>query len=300
MVRCPILDELPQPPPSRSGWPWTEESPQLPDAPRRGRPWPRFSIVTPSYNQGQFLEETIRSVLLQGYPDLEYVIMDGGSTDGSVEVIRKYEGWLSYVHIGPDGGQAAAIREGFRHATGEILAWINSDDVYLPGALQRTAQFLTRKPRVVFANGDANLVDVNGRAIKRWYALRPNRFLTANMCIQNWAQPACFWRSWAYERVGGVDPALRYCLDLDLFIRLMGVGPGRRIPGPPLAVFRVHDQAKSSTILDIHQKETAVLIKKYRHPRMRSREGLLRWMWRWWHRPLGVRSRLNRAYGWEW
>lgn len=265
-----------------------------------GSPWPRISIVTPSYNQAPFIEETIRSVLLQGYPDLEYVIMDGGSTDGSVEIIRRYEPWLGYVHVGSDEGQAAAIREGFRHTTGEILAYLNSDDIYLPGALGRAAQFFARRPRVVLANGDAYLVDVNGRAVRRWYALRPNRFLTANMCKQNWAQPACFWRSWAYERVGGVDPALRYCLDLDLFIRLMGVGPGRRIPGPPLAAFRLHEQAKSATMLDVYRQETAALIEKYRHPRLRGREGLLRWMWRWWHRPLGVRAWLHRTWGWEW
>ena len=299
-VRCPTLTELPSPPPGKAGWPWTEESLQLPDTLPQGSPWPRISIVTPSYNQGQFVEETIRSVLLQGYPDLEYVVMDGGSTDGSVEIIRKYETSLSYLHIGPDGGQSAAIGEGFRHATGEIWAWLNSDDRYRPGALGRVAHFFARDAKVVLGNGDANVVNTNGRVIKRWYAMQPSRFLAANFGVQDWPQQACFWRSWAYKKAGGMDRSLQYCLDLDLFIRLMKVASSGRIPGPPLADFRVHDRAKSSTIVNIHDEERAALVERYGNPRMRSRERLLRLMRRFWHGPVALRSRLNRACGWEW
>ena len=299
-MRCPTLAELPSPPSDKAGWPWAEESPQLTDLMPHGQLWPRISIVTPSYNQAQFIEETIRSVLLQGYPDLEYVIMDGGSTDGSVEIIRKYETWLSYVHIGPDAGQSAAIGEGFSHATGEILAWLNSDDRYHAGTLRRVAQFLVRNSRVVFSNGDANVVDVVGRTIRRWYAMQPNRFLAANFGVQDWPQQACFWRSWAYKKAGGMDRSLQYCLDLDLFIRLMRVGRSGRIPGPPLADFRIHDRAKSSTIVHVHDEERAVLVERYGNPRMHSRERLLRLMRRWWRRPTILRSRLNRAHGWKW
>jgi len=120
-MRCPRLKDLPSPPHGKKGWPWTEETPPLPDTMPDGRPWPRISIVTPSYNQAEFIEETIRSVLLQGYPDIEYIIIDGGSTDGSVKIIKKYEPWLTYWVSEPDRGQSHAINKGMKRATGEIL-----------------------------------------------------------------------------------------------------------------------------------------------------------------------------------
>lgn len=138
-MHCPCLYELPPPPNGRSGWPWTVESLQLPDTMSDGRPWPRISIITPSYNQGRFIEETIRSVLLQGYPNLEYIVIDGGSSDGSVEVLRKYAPWLSYWVSEADRGQSHAINKGVVHASGEIGNWINSDDILKPSALERVA-----------------------------------------------------------------------------------------------------------------------------------------------------------------
>ena len=118
-MRSPSLHELPPPPPGRTGWPWTEASAALPA--RYGRmagPWPRISVVTPSFNQARFLEATLRSILLQGYPDLEYFVLDGGSTDGSVEIIKKYEPWLTSWVSEPDGGQSAAINRGLRLSSG--------------------------------------------------------------------------------------------------------------------------------------------------------------------------------------
>src|SRR5262245_11264512 len=131
-MRCPQLSELPPPPANKKGWPWTEECAQLPDRMPDGSEWPRISIVTPSYNQGAFLEETLRSVLLQGYPNLEYVVIDGGSRDCSVDVIKKYERWIRYWVSEPDRGQSHAINKGFEKTNGDILAYINSDDAYLP------------------------------------------------------------------------------------------------------------------------------------------------------------------------
>jgi glycosyltransferase involved in cell wall biosynthesis len=135
-MRCATLVELPPPPLGRTGWPWTEDCPRLPDSMPDGRPWPRISIVTPSYNQGRYIEETIRSILLQGYPNLEYIIVDGCSTDGAVDCIKKYERWLTSWVSARDDGQPDAINKGFAQASGEILQWINSDDVLQPGALQ--------------------------------------------------------------------------------------------------------------------------------------------------------------------
>lgn len=143
MIRLmPTITDLPPPPPGRHGWPWTVATPPAAPVMANNRPWPRITIVTPSYQQAQYLEEAIRSVLLQGYPNLEYIVMDGGSRDGSVEIIQRYAPWLSYWQSQPDGGQSAALADGFARATGEILAWINSDDRLQPGALQRVGQFL--------------------------------------------------------------------------------------------------------------------------------------------------------------
>ena len=293
------LRDLPPPPTGRTGWPWAEEPPPLPALMPDGRPWPRISIVTPSYNQARFLEETIRSVLLQGYPNLEYLVLDGGSSDGSDTIIRRYAPWLAYWRSERDTGQAAAIAEGLRRATGEIMAYLNSDDRYQPGALARVARFFAANPRAVFGNGDFNRIDEHGALIQRVFTTAPNRFLTAHTAHHNIAQPASFWRRRAYERAGGVDPALRFCMDRDLFIRIFAQGPARRIPGPPLADFREHVGAKSSTILHVQRAESAHLIARYGTSPLRRVPWLLELLWRVWFRPTVVRRRLTRSFGWE-
>ena len=150
-MHCPTFADLPPPPEGKNGWPWTVETPPLPPTRSDGSAWPRISIVTPSYNQGQFIEETIRSVLLQGYPDLEYIIMDGGSTDGAVDIIRKYERWLIHWQSSPDGGQSAAINEGLRYASGSWGNWLNSDDLLTDGALAQIATAIATADKEVEA-----------------------------------------------------------------------------------------------------------------------------------------------------
>jgi len=143
-MRCPTLYDLPPPPPGKRGWPWTEASVELPDPMPDGQEWPRVSIVTPSYQQGPFIEETIRSVLLQGYPNLEYIVIDGGSTDETVAILRKYEKWIAYWVSEADKGQSEAINKGFAKASGDLFGWLNSDDVYERCAIPIIAKYFTQ------------------------------------------------------------------------------------------------------------------------------------------------------------
>lgn len=218
-MRCPTLSELPPPPPGKTGWPWTEESPQLPDTMPDGRPWPRVSIVTPSYNQAQFIEETIRSVLLQGYPNLEYIIIDGGSTDESVDLIRKYEKWLAYWVSEPDKGQADAINKGWRMATGEIFAYLNSDDTYCPGAIGTAVEYFLRYPEVGMVYGDGNIVDDKGMVLKK-HRLRDMTFADVLCWSPYILQPSVFLRKEVIESIGMTNRDLHYNMDYELWIRV--------------------------------------------------------------------------------
>ena len=247
-MRCPTLSELPPPPPGKTGWPWTEASPQLPDTMPDGLPWPRVSIVTPSYNQGRFIEETIRSVLLQGYPNLEYIVIDGGSTDGSVEIIRRYEEWLAYWVSESDSGQTEAINKGFARATGEILGWLNSDDLYEPGALLAVGEAYRDHPGCIIAGHVLNF-DVG--AGEEWCTRQQG--LAFETVVKFWEgrsvyhQPGLFFPRLAYEEVGGMDESLPYVMDYDLLCLLLQrcqVAYVDRI----LAKFRLHDTSKTMTV----------------------------------------------------
>jgi len=222
---------------------------------------PKISVVTPSFNQAPFLEETIQSVLSQGYPDLEYIVMDGGSTDGSMEIIGKYVDRLADWKSAKDGGQADAIRTGFERATGEILCWLNSDDTIAPGTLRTVGEFFAAHPDVDLVYGDLNLVDAEG---KRLYTARP--LLRLGILVYENAfipQQAMFWRRSLYERVDGVDPKLRFAMDFDLVIRFLLAGATvRKLPGV-LANYRWHPAAKSSRIRDVMAREVNELIHRH-------------------------------------
>lgn len=221
-MRCPTLSELPSPPPGKSGWPWTAESAQLPDTMPDGAPWPRVSIVTPSYNQAQFIEETIRSVLLQGYPDLEYIIIDGGSTDGSVEIIRKYEPWLAYWVSEKDRGQSEAINKGFARATGEIVAWLNSDDYYEPSVFHRVIACLVAHPEYSVIYSDCYLVNEHSQRLRLNYC---RDFSKIGLLESNFiSQPTVFLRAGVIGIVGELDQSLHYCMDLDWWLRMVQQG----------------------------------------------------------------------------
>lgn len=198
-------------------------------------------MVTPSYNQGQFIRETIESVLSQDYPRLEYLVMDGGSTDGTVDILQEYSRRLAWVSR-PDGGQAAAVNEGWRRGTGDILAWLNSDDVYLPGAVRTAVAHLVDHPEVDVVYGEARHIDEWGRALAR-YPTEPFvwRRLTDSCFI---SQPTAFMRRSALARVGFLDEGLHYCMDYDLWIRL---GRHARFACRPeyLALSRLHPATKT-------------------------------------------------------
>lgn len=167
-MRCPTLSEFPPPPPGKAGWPWTEESPQLPDTISDSHPWPKISIVTPSYNQGQFIEETILSVKNQDYPNIEHIIVDGGSTDRTLEILKKYEGTYKIYWISePDEGQADAVNKGFALAKGEIIGWLNSDDVYFDThVITRVVQCFNRRKNFDIIYGNLALINKTGLILK--------------------------------------------------------------------------------------------------------------------------------------
>lgn len=257
-MRCPSLNELPPPPPGKRGWPWTEESWRCPDAMSDGTRWPSVSIITPSYNQGHFIEETIRSVLLQGYPDLEYMILDGGSTDGSVEIIRRYSQWLSYWVSEPDRGQTHAINAGWARASGEVVAYINTDDCYIPGAIGTVVRRFAPDFRPAMVYGTAEVVDEAGHRLRTWEA-QPfdlKVMLTAGNVVP---QAAAFFSHRALEQAGYLDENWHMIMDYELCIRL-----GMRFPSvclaQTLARFRDHSQSKSRSYFETTAKEVLQLL----------------------------------------
>jgi glycosyltransferase involved in cell wall biosynthesis len=200
------------------------------------------SIVTPSYNQARFLEETIRSVLLQGYPDIEYLILDGGSTDGSVELIRKYEPYLTYWVSERDQGQADAINRGWRRSTGDIIAYLNSDDVYAPGAIQRAVEYLVTHPEAVAVIGGYQLIDESGKVLR---VVPGAEFsLKSELRGNSVCQPTVFIRRGPLFEVGLLDPVLHYVMDFELWLKLGLCGQIGHVSGTQ-ALFRIVSSAKS-------------------------------------------------------
>lgn len=216
-MRCPTLKELPPPPTGKTGWPWTEESIQLPDKMPDGSSWPKISIVTPSLNQGKFIEETIRSVLLQGYPNLEYIIIDGGSTDDSVQIIKKYEKWLCYWVSECDKGQAQAINKGFKMASGDIVAWLNSDDFYEKSIMSIVANYLCLHNDADFIYGDLNCIDRNGKTNN---IFEPSNFNLIQLLYYDFIpQQSCFWRHSVLEDMGLLAESYNYIMDYEYWLR---------------------------------------------------------------------------------
>jgi len=204
---------------------------------------PLVSIVTPSFNQGEYLEETICSVLEQDYPHIEYMIVDGGSTDSSLEIINSYGERLSWWVSEADQGQTDAINKGFAHAHGEILAWLNSDDTYLPKTISRAVEFLINNPNTGMVYGDANLIDEHGKVIGKFPARQTDYRLLRRGYVHI-PQQASFFRACLWQKVGPLDPMFQFAMDYDLWVRLARITTLHYFPCL-WANFRLHDAGKS-------------------------------------------------------
>lgn len=208
---------------------------------------PTIAIVTPSFQHGRYLEWTLRSVLLQEFPKLEYVVMDGGSTDETREILPRYAGRLSYVESAKDGGQADAVARGFAHTRGEIMAYLNSDDVLAPGALEFVGRYFADNPGVDAVYSHRAFINEDGFVDSYW--ILPAH---SNELMKRWdyiPQETCFWRRRIYDAVGGIDPAFQFALDYDLFVRFMERGKMQRV-NRFLGAFRRHAASKTAALLE--------------------------------------------------
>lgn len=202
------------------------------------------SIITPSFNQSRYLETTIRSVLEQNCPSIEYLIADGGSTDGSADIIRRYADKLAWWTSEKDKGQTDALNKGFSHAKGEILAWLNSDDTYEPGAVAAAVKYLTEHPEIGMVYADTNFIDENGRVIGRFPAAQTD-YRRLREGYVHVPQQAAFFRADLWRQVGPLDPDFYFAMDYDLWTRLAKLAPFAYLPGQIWANFRLHTSGKT-------------------------------------------------------
>lgn len=221
---------------------------------------PKISVVTPSFNQAKFIEQTILSVVNQGYPNLEYIIIDGGSSDDSVEIIKKYEDRVAYWVSEKDDGFAHAINKGFARATGDIFCWVNSDDLLFPGSLEIIGKFFSQYHRVDMVFGDRHVIDADSKLIikLRYYFYTGLLFRFGKSIPQECA----FWRKELFRKVGGLDEGFNYAIDLELWCKFAKAGRIKHIPFY-LGAFRRHEEGKSSTLTKKGKQEAIAIVSKY-------------------------------------
>jgi len=267
-MRCPSLNALPTPPPGRTGWPWTIETPPLPDrmpshtAPGAAAAWPRISIVVASLNHGAYVEEMLRSVLLQGYPDVELIVIDGESDRPTLEVLEKYRPWVTYFVSEPDRGQSHALNKGMSRMSGSLFNHLDTDDYLLPGCLEAVAQAAVSAPGKVIA-GDV-VRTVEGRAEREVHRPLPHDL---HAYAQWWntehhGGPGMFFPAAHLAAVGDVDESLHYLMDYDYTLRFLavtGIAPLHR----ELAVIRHHDACKSVKHADEFVWECVRIVRPY-------------------------------------
>jgi len=232
------LISFPNPPKGKKVWPWTFNTKKFNNIDKKNSSYPKITIVTPSYNQGEFIEETIRSVLFQEYPNLEYIIIDGCSSDNSLEIIKKYENWLTYWISEKDRGQSDAINKGFKRASGDILGWLNSDDYYTPGSLLKVGKFFKDNQECNFLTGDGEFSYSNKKNIK----IKANSYNFTDLLY--YPQPSVFFSKDAFFEVGGLNESLNYSMDLELWIKLSSLYQLYYLP-ITFSILRQHEDAKT-------------------------------------------------------
>lgn len=231
--------------------------------PPNGQTWPKISIVTPSFNQGVYLEKTIRSVLLQGYPNLEYIIIDGGSTDQSVDIIKKYESLIDFWVSEKDRGQSHAINKGLKKATGELFGWLNSDDYYLPGVLFKFAKAYLESPSSGAFYGQGHKVDVNGNIIYTPVLKTINYENLFKWCEDyNFMQPSCLFTKNSWINCGPLDENIHIALDVDFWIRIAKHYPFVKID-ESLSFATTHPNAKTTALKNQMYADLAVVYAKH-------------------------------------
>ncbi|PRY15761.1 glycosyl transferase family 2 [Pontibacter ummariensis] len=242
--------DLPEPAVTSDVWPWSTDT----DVPTfsANSDWPKISIITPSYNQGKYIEETIRSVLAQNYPNLEYIIIDGGSTDETLEIIKKYEPWISYWVSEPDNGQSHAINKGLKKCTGEIFNWLNSDDFYTPGALFEVASKFKDNSSLHVVSGYERYLR-NGSGEEEIFAgTLVVKDIVKTIELSQIGQPSTFFKTNKFKELGPIPENLHYVMDGEMWVRyllLNGQGKFSKIE-KTLVNFRLHNDSK--TVNNIH------------------------------------------------
>jgi glycosyltransferase involved in cell wall biosynthesis len=231
---------------NKTGWPWIEGANRVPDLMPDGKPWPKISVVTPLLNQGPFIEETIRSTLLQGYPDIEYIVVDGGSIDGSLEVVEKYSPWVKCI-VQKGEGQSAAVNRGFRLATGDLIGWQNSDDFYGPGSFHQAALAASEHPDCDIFNGMVRgFQGQNSRP--PWLFENCNEFsqqkLLEEICVMN---QSMFFRRRIFESGVFLKDHLHFAMDQEFFWRLSLEGYQYCMVPSMIGYYRQHENAKSTS-----------------------------------------------------
>ncbi len=227
---------------------------------------PTISIITPSFNQGHFIKQTIDSVLSQNYPNLEYWVIDGGSTDQTVEILQSYGKKINWISE-KDNGQTDAINKGLEKVTGEIVAYLNSDDCFAPGALAKVGEFFASKPDAIWVTGDYKIIDSSGleiqsfvRKYKTFFRSLELPFLVKILNYIN--QPSTFWRRAAIAEIGEFDESLRYCMDYDFWLRLYTIQPPFLL-SDQLSHFRIHGDSKGGSQYTKQFAEEDLVVKRY-------------------------------------